>query len=480
MCWRGAILRLKHTPSLSSVLDRLAHLPKDVVLQVTTSGSLPSAFLRELSKNNMLESLVFTPEGETQHEEEESKTRPRPPSLPQLDNPGDESSSDGKDHQEDGESLRNGKLARISKRKVEPESIKNLNSADNEKKPKRLRSKNKLAEELFDEEEDGLEQNQQVQNSVNRQLCPNPWISHLRSPGFDSAKKRESEGETSGSLDHRLMKDIIQASKHLKKLDLGGINEFMAYADELFDGFCDQVPALQVLHFFRHSGEAQPPLASHLSPSLLSLSHLQVLTLNVEHVTAELVRGLAKENHVSMTSFNIIVSHRPKNLHPVADDIWLAFSQHSPSCEMSLNLIECPEMVLVLSAFLKPSMPLAHFRQFFCSLISPESLILLVEYYRSKLKSLHLVDQVNRSRDTFTSSTIIPDLLITMGWKCSILSEIVLVGYEYVGEDLVGLSRLRGKGLQSLILPRRSILTSSRGHFSWVLEVTPLLLLILL
>ncbi|XP_076069822.1 F-box only protein 33 [Oratosquilla oratoria] len=256
------------------------------------------------------------------------------------------------------------------------------------------------------------------------------------------------------------IEEVIINSRNLRTLILGCLQDLTDRIDVLlpilgqYQGSSISTLGAASVKYDPNSYALLDITPDHFTP----LTNLQVLSLDYDYVNDRLLSVLT-HNH-PLRKFVIHVHGIDQTHRGTTDYMWHRFKQQHPQCSLTVNLIHSYDGVEQLSSgLLHPSMPLTHFRAFFCEWIDLAALREMSSWYAGTLCHLMLVDTLNhsgwgilthaRGEEEHDS----PDPLVMMAWRCKNLEHLTLYGYSYSGCDVVAIARLRGAGLKELCIP---------------------------
>ncbi|XP_068249543.1 F-box only protein 33 [Palaemon carinicauda] len=254
---------------------------------------------------------------------------------------------------------------------------------------------------------------------------------------------------------------IISNSRSLKGLTLGCIQDLTDQSD-IFLPLLAQHQSTTISTLGLASVKYDPnsyALLDITPDNFTSFTNLQVLTLDYDYMSDRLLSVLSTPYNAPLRRLVIHVHGIDQTHRGTTEYMWYRFKQQHPQCSLVINLIHSYDGVEQLgSGLLHPSMPLTHFRAFFCEWINIAALRLMSNWYAESLRHLTLVDSLDHSgwgmltegRDEDQGS---PDPLVMLAWKCKNLQHLTLLGYGYAGSDVVAIARLRGSGLKELNIP---------------------------
>ncbi|XP_035657931.1 F-box only protein 33-like [Branchiostoma floridae] len=240
---------------------------------------------------------------------------------------------------------------------------------------------------------------------------------------------------------------ILSGAKNLKYLSFG-------YCVEVFDHTTIQAVAKACGHSIHtlHAATLYPEeqAQSLFTPSILqSFQHLQVLSMDFEELSNEILSVMCNENRVSLKNLILLQDGQPASVPDIRDRAWHLFASSNPDAEVTLTLLRLPSG---LQNYLRPSMPLGTLRVLYSGEVTRANLDFISCHYCKTLKSLIICDWL----DSGATYSLVPDTMmgedpiVMLAWRCTNLTNLSIIGYEFSKDSLVAVARLRGNQLRSL------------------------------
>ncbi|KAK8389759.1 hypothetical protein O3P69_009036 [Scylla paramamosain] len=257
------------------------------------------------------------------------------------------------------------------------------------------------------------------------------------------------------------LQSIISNSRNLRTLVLGCIQDLTDQADIFLPLLAHhQFNSISTLGLASVKYDPNSYALLDIPPdNFASFTALQVLTLDYDYMSDRLLGVLATPYTCPLRRLVLHVHGIDQTHQGTSEYMWYCFKQQHPQCSLVVTLMHSYDGVEQLgSGLLHPSMPLTHFRAFFCEWINIAALRLMSNWYSETLRHLMWVDSLDHSgwgmltegRDEDQET---PDPLVMLAWKCKHLEHLTLFGYGYGGSDIVAIARLRGPGLKKLWIP---------------------------
>ncbi|GFR33117.1 f-box only protein 33 [Trichonephila clavata] len=256
---------------------------------------------------------------------------------------------------------------------------------------------------------------------------------------------------------------IIKRAHCLEHLSLGCIEELLDLSEHFLTPLSKyQAKCLRSLHLSSVKEVPGSYFVNDLNSSLFStFLNLERLSIDYDHLSDQLFDGLAQSQHRPLCHLIIHVHSFDYGYPKVSDAAWKRLALHSPSLEVTINLLHFHNLAENVRNVLSREMPLAHFRVYFSSGFDVEILTQIAFLNDHSLRSLVMVDELDdnlTAAATFLTGGIDP--LIMLAWRCKKLNYIKIIGYEVGADSLIAISRLRGEQLQVLKIPECCISSS--------------------
>lgn len=222
---------------------------------------------------------------------------------------------------------------------------------------------------------------------------------------------------------------MVKRNRRLLHLSLGCTEILLNNSKEVLSLLVKHhAPYLQSLHLAsvkEDSGSYNLPFTR--LDNISAFSNLRSLSMDYDFLTPQLMASLAHRPHTapSLQCLSIHV-HRAGQQQPT-EAMWKELMEASPNLELTLNLVHSIEGVQMLLDILKPSMPLTHYRQYFCGDISVAALNIISNHYRSTLRSLTIVEAIEIQPINYNNYDT-EDPFVMLAWRCTRLEVLKLIG----------------------------------------------------
>lgn len=227
------------------------------------------------------------------------------------------------------------------------------------------------------------------------------------------------------------LEEIIKGCRKLKHLSLGCSEELQAYASSLVDTLlCHHSKHLQSLHIASVKEDSEDYGIVDLNIDQLNkFLNLQHLSIDYDFVDSKLLTVYSKNSQAPLKTLVIHVHGVDPEHEVIPEPVWQQFSSCNQTVEVTLNLVHSYSGVQNLLHILKPSLPLSHFRQFFCSKVNNAALGLMASHYTRTLKSVHIIDGFEMNCPVvYDNWSTTEDPFVMLAWKCPNLSSFTLIG----------------------------------------------------
>lgn len=222
---------------------------------------------------------------------------------------------------------------------------------------------------------------------------------------------------------------IIRTSRKLKHISLGCSEELLAHSDYFVDCLSSHCSTLEGIHLASVKEDSDNygiiDLDVYKFRSFTSLKHLSI---DYDFLDSQFLHIFSESGRTPLTTLNINVHGVGPEHEKVTNVSWHNFSSHNKDIEVTINLVHSYTGMLNLLDILKPSLPLTHFRQFFCSNVNVAGLGLVANYYCHSLQSVHIVEGFDAGLPATYEVTTDEDPFVMMAWKCLSLTDFTLIG----------------------------------------------------
>ncbi|CAG5124712.1 unnamed protein product, partial [Candidula unifasciata] len=246
---------------------------------------------------------------------------------------------------------------------------------------------------------------------------------------------------------------VVKRNRRLLHLSLGCTEIILNNSQEmlhlLVKYHASHIQSLHLSSIKENSNSYDLPLLK--VDNISCFTNLRSLSLDYDFITPNLMSSLDSRICTAPPLKYLIIHVHRVNQWQITDNMWRQVTQANPGLELTLNLVHSAEGLQSLLDILRPSMPLAHIRQYFCEDISIASLNFISSHYRNTLRSLTIVEAIDMqpiSYDTYDAE----DPFVMLAWRCTRLESLKLIGVSLDQKDLVAIARLRS-GLHQLVIP---------------------------
>ncbi|KAJ8962849.1 hypothetical protein NQ318_001249 [Aromia moschata] len=245
----------------------------------------------------------------------------------------------------------------------------------------------------------------------------------------------------------------------LSKFSIGCIEDLTYFLEDILKN----LSPMKVTHLGLASVK-DDPLKYEVSYFDLNLivpfTKLKVLSIDYDQLCDEFLYKLEAAKDLERL---VVHLHGIRKNHPgTTEKAWVDFHKTHPLCELRLTIIHAfKDIENIHETVMRRAMPLSQLKVFFCESLNLEVVQNLSSHYVETLRSIMWVDSLSDSdnscifvKPSFDQS---PDPFLLAAWLCKNLEEFVLYGYKYWEENLVAISRLRGKHLRKLEMAENDI-----------------------
>ncbi|GFS17594.1 F-box only protein 33 [Elysia marginata] len=240
------------------------------------------------------------------------------------------------------------------------------------------------------------------------------------------------------------LRQAIKRNRKLVHLSLGFSEVVLINSRDVLNLLVKyHAPYLQSLHLTSVKEDSSSYDLPHLGFDNVSVfSNLQALSLDFDFLTPKLMTSLADRRRGCPPLINLCIHVHRVGQRQVTDIMWKKFVAANPHLELTMNLVHSIDGLHALLDILKPSMPLVHFRQYFCGDIRVASLNALGLHYPSTLRSLTIIEAIDLQPINYDTHNA-EDPFVMLAWRCSRLECLKLFGVSMDQKNLVAIARLR-------------------------------------
>ncbi|KAI8777851.1 F-box only protein 33 [Biomphalaria glabrata] len=258
-----------------------------------------------------------------------------------------------------------------------------------------------------------------------------------------------------GSLESFLesLRLVVKRNRRLLHLSLGCTEILLNNSQEVLSLLVKyHAPYLQSLHL----ASVKEDSSSYSMPffgldCISAFSNLRSLSLDYDFLSPKVMFTLAHRQHTAPPLQSLSIHVHRVGHQPINEKMWKELVESSPNMELTLSFVHSLDGIQALLDILKPSMPLTHFRQYFCGDISVAALNMMSNHYRSTLRSLTIIEAIEMQPINYNNYDT-EDPFVMLAWRCTRLEVLKLIGVSLDQKDLVAIARLRS-GLRELMVP---------------------------
>lgn len=252
---------------------------------------------------------------------------------------------------------------------------------------------------------------------------------------------------------------LIKNSRHLQHFALGCVEELLEHSNVIVNLLTQHhASTLQSLHLASVKEDSESYGIIDLNANdFCHFTTLHTLSLDYDYLTNDLLHIFLDSKKTKLEVLVINVHGIDADHEVITNETWRRLRNHSPDLEVTLNLIHSFEGVAVLLDILQPSMPLAKFRQMFCSNINIASISFISSHYNNTLKEIHIIDGFINGDPNIYEIEADEDPFVMLAWRCPKLEHFTLIGYQACDDDMVAIARLRGQQLKTFDIPASCI-----------------------
>ena len=226
------------------------------------------------------------------------------------------------------------------------------------------------------------------------------------------------------------LEGIIRTARALRHLSLGCVGELTDYSASLVALLAThQGNSLQTLQIA--SIKEDPNMYGLIdlpTNSFAIFRSLRVLGLDYDYLTVELLNGFAQNNRAKLERLIVHVHGVEPERASIPNSAWRRVVTYNPNLQVTLNLIHSVDGAAELLDILRPALPLAHLRMFFCEQINVAAVDFISQHNSNTIKSIHIVDGMQEYQINTYEVDTEEDPFVMLAWKCPNLSSFALIG----------------------------------------------------
>ncbi|CAI9731240.1 Hypothetical predicted protein [Octopus vulgaris] len=252
---------------------------------------------------------------------------------------------------------------------------------------------------------------------------------------------------------------LIKTSRHLQHFALGCVEELLEHSNVFVNLLAEHhASTLESLHLASVKEDSESYGIIELNAiDFCRFMGLRSLSLDYDYLTNDLLLTFIDPKKSKLENLVINVHGIDADHEVITNETWRRLRNHSSNLEVTLNLIHSFEGVAGLLNILQPSMPLAKFRQMFCSNINIASVSYISSHYNNTLKEIHIIDGFANGDPIVYEIEADEDPFVMLAWRCPKLMHFTLIGYQVCDDDMVAIARLRGQQLKTFDIPSSCI-----------------------
>lgn len=264
---------------------------------------------------------------------------------------------------------------------------------------------------------------------------------------------------------------IVQISRRLRHFSLGCVEELLEHSNHLLQ-LLSKHHSQSLKHLFLASvkEDSENYGIIWLTPDdLRPFYQLTHLSIDYDYLTNSVLESFVDRSRAKLERLIIHVHGIESTHEKISNATWQMVSAHNPVLEVTINFVHSFDGVESLLDILQPNLPLAHFRQFFCTNLNTAAINYMSTHYRNSLQSVYILDGLMDGYPVPYISQTDEDPFVMLAWRCNKLQNFSLIGYEILEDDVIAIARLRGHSLKSYNIPHCCICTveEEEEHISW-------------
>ena len=229
----------------------------------------------------------------------------------------------------------------------------------------------------------------------------------------------------------KYIEDIIETSRKLRHISLGCVEEVLEHSSSFLKKLLSRHSnSLEGLYLADVKEDSEDygiiELEAH---NLHKFQNLKHLSIDFDFLDNQALQAFVESGQRQLKTLIIHVHGIDPEHEKVSNDTWGTLKRHSKDLAVTLSLVHSYIGVDSLLDILHSNIPLAHYRQFFCSKINTPAISLMARHYGESLKSVHIIDGYPHpdQPNTYDVDTQ-EDPFVMLAWKCPNLASFTLIG----------------------------------------------------
>lgn len=231
------------------------------------------------------------------------------------------------------------------------------------------------------------------------------------------------------------IEDIVEASRRLRHFSLGCVEEVLEHSNSLLNKLlCCHSTSLEGLYLASVKEDSENygiiELDTH---KLYNFQNLKHLSIDYDFLDNQTLQAFVDSRRNKLQTLIIHVHGIDPEHEKITNQTWSRLTQCCKDLTVTLNLVHSYTGVDSLLDILHSNLPLAHYRQFFCSSVNTAAVSLMAQHYGNTLKSVHIIDGCPHPDSPNTYDDTAPeDPFVMLAWKCPKLENFTLIGKTFV------------------------------------------------
>lgn len=177
---------------------------------------------------------------------------------------------------------------------------------------------------------------------------------------------------------------IVQISRRLRHFSLGCVEELLEHSNHLLQ-LLSKHHSQSLKHLFLASvkEDSENYGIIWLTPDdLRPFYQLTHLSIDYDYLTNSVLESFVDRSRAKLERLIIHVHGIESTHEKISNATWQMVSAHNPVLEVTINFVHSFDGVESLLDILQPNLPLAHFRQFFCTNLNTAAINYMSTHYR--------------------------------------------------------------------------------------------------
>ena len=234
--------------------------------------------------------------------------------------------------------------------------------------------------------------------------------------------------------------DLIGISRGLKHFSLGCVEELLEHSNSILNKLLScHSSSLEGLYLASVKEDSENygiiELDTHKLHSFQNLKHLSI---DYDFLDNQTLQAFVDSGRKELQTLIIHVHGIDPEHEKITNKTWDSLTSNCKDLTVTLNLVHSYSGVDNILDILCPHLPLAHYRQFFCSSVNVAAVDFMAHHYGDTLKTFHVIDGCPHPDSPNSYDETLPeDPFVMLAWKCPKLENFTLIGMKLHNGELI-------------------------------------------